>query len=459
MPSNTIFPMSSLAIENSKQLLERASQILDKDSPVEIRNLVHSLYPAETAHILASLEPEKRMKIWSVIPPSVMGEILVEVNVDVGSFLLSITDRNDLIAACENLGSDSMVDLLHVLPEPLLSQIIETIGTQNRNRFENSLQYADNTAGGLMSQDVLTVRSDVTLDVVARYLRLRGNIPASIDSLIVVDRTEQFQGVLPLSQFLASDPHKRVSDVMDSRKIAVPYSMPSRDVVKLFEQRNLLSVPVVEIDGKVIGRIALDDVVDVIKEEANHSLLGMAGLTEDLDMFAPVTTSAKRRAVWLGINLLTAFLAAWVIDLFEDTIQQIVALAVLMPIVASMGGIAGSQTLTLVIRGLALQQVSSENTISLLFKEISVALVNGLVWSVVVACVAGFWFHNAHLGLLLGSAMMINLVCAALSGVTIPVVLDKMGIDPALAGGVLLTTITDVVGFMAFLGLATLFLL
>jgi magnesium transporter len=297
------------------------------------------------------------------------------------------------------------------------------------------------------------------LDVVARYLRLRGNIPASIDSLIVVDRTEQFQGVLPLSQFLASDPHKRVSDVMDNRKIAVPFSMPSRDVVKLFEQRNLLSVPVVEIDGKVIGRIALDDVVDVIKEEANHSLLGMAGLTEDLDMFAPVTTSAKRRAVWLGINLLTAFLAAWVIDLFEDTIQQIVALAVLMPIVASMGGIAGSQTLTLVIRGLALQQVSSENTMSLLFKEISVALVNGLVWSVVVAGVAGFWFHDAHLGLLLGSAMMINLVCAALSGVTIPVVLDKMGIDPALAGGVLLTTITDVVGFMAFLGLATLFLL
>lgn len=451
--------MPSSAIENSKQLLERASQILDKGSPVEIRNLVHSLYPKETAHILESLEPEKRIKIWSVIPPSVMGEILVEVNVDVGSYLLNITDRKDLIAACENMGSDNMVDLLHVLPEPLLSQVIETIGAQNRNRFEQSLQYAENTAGSLMSQDVLTVRSDVTLDVVARYLRLRGNIPAGIDSLIVVDRTEQFQGTLPLSQFLASDPHKRVADVMDNRKLAVSYSMPSRDVVKLIEQRNLLSVPVVAEDGKVIGRIALEDVVDVIREEANHSLLGMAGLTDEQDMFSPVMTSAKRRAVWLGINLLTAFLAAWVIDLFEDTIQQIVALAVLMPIVASMGGIAGSQTLTLVIRGLALQQVSSENTMSLLFKEVSVALVNGLVWSVVVAGVAGFWFHDAHLGLLLGSAMMINLVCAALSGVSIPVLLDKMGIDPALAGGVLLTTITDVVGFMAFLGLATLFLL
>jgi len=451
--------MSSLPIENSKQLLDRVSKILEKDSQIEIRNLVHSLYPAETAHILESLDPEQRGKIWSVIPPSVMGEILVEVNLEVGSGLLKITDRKDLIAACENLGSDNMVDLLHVLPEPLLSEVIETIGAQNRSRFEAMLRYSDDTAGGLMSQDVLTVRSDVTLDVVARYLRKRGKIPDGMDSLIVVDRAEQFLGVLPLSQFLASDPHKKVLEVMDSRGIAVIYSMPSRDVVRLFEQRNLLSVPVVADDGKVIGRITIDDVVDEIREEADHSLMGMAGLNEEHDMFAPVATSAQRRAVWLGINLLTAFLAAWVIDLFEDTIQQIVALAVLMPIVASMGGIAGSQTLTLVIRGLALQQISTGNTMRLFVKEASVGLVNGAMWSVVVATVAGLWFHDIHLGLLLGSAMMINLVCAALAGVAIPVALDKLGIDPALAGGVLLTTVTDVVGFMAFLGLATLFLL
>lgn len=451
--------MSSLPIENSKQLLNRVGKILEKGSRIDIRNLVHSLYPAETAHILESLEPEQRAQIWAVIPPSVMGEILVEVNEEVGSGLLKITDRKDLIAACENMGSDSMVDLLHVLPEPLLSQVIETIGAQNRSRFEKTLRYAEHTAGGLMSQEVLTVRSDVTLDVVARYLRKRGKIPPGTESLIVVDRTEQFQGVLPLSQFLASDPHSKVADVMDSRGIAVIYSMPSRDVVRLFEQRNLLSMPVVADDGKVIGRITIDDIVDVIREEADHSLMGMAGLTEEHDMFAPVVTSAKRRAVWLGINLLTAFLAAWVIDLFEDTIQQIVALAVLMPIVASMGGIAGSQTLTLVIRGLALQQVSAGNTLSLLIKEVSVGLANGIFWSIVVTCVAGIWFHDSHLGILLGSAMLINLVCAALAGVTIPVVLDRLGIDPALAGGVLLTTVTDVVGFMAFLGLATLFLL
>ncbi|QPK62686.1 magnesium transporter [Methylomonas sp. LL1] len=450
---------SSIQLENSKQLLDRASKILEKDSRIEIRELVHSLYPAETAHILEALEPEQRAKIWAVIPPSVMGEILVEVNVEVGSGLLKITDRKDLIAACENLGSDNMVDLLHVLPEPLLSQVIETIGTNNRNRFEKAQGYDEHTAGNLMSQDVLTVRADVTLDVVARYMRLRGKIPASTDSLVVVDRKEQFQGVLPLSQFLSHDPHKKVADVMDARGTGVSYRMHNRDVAKLFEQRKLLSVPVLADDGKVIGRITMDDVVGVIREEADHSLMGMAGLTEEHDMFSPVMTSAKRRAVWLGINLMTAFLAAWVIDLFEDTIQQIVALAVLMPIVASMGGIAGSQTLTLVIRGLALQQVSTSNAVSLLFKEVSVGLVNGLIWSVVVASVAGFWFHDMHLGLLLGSAMMINLVCAALSGVAIPVALDRLGIDPALAGGVLLTTVTDVVGFMAFLGLATLFLL
>jgi magnesium transporter len=446
-------------IENSKQLLDRATHILTTGSQIDIRDLVYSLFPAETAHILESIEPEQRAKIWAVIPPAVMGEILVEVNAEVGTGLLNITDRKDLIAACENLGSDNMVDLLHVLPEPLLSQVMEAIGTHNRSRFEAALKYDGHTAGGLMSQDVLTIRADVTLDVVTRYLRLRGNMPASIDCLVVVDRKDQYQGVLALSQLLTHDPSRKVAELMDTSATAVLYNMSARDLAALFERRKLLSVAVLAKDDKVIGRVTIDDVVDVIREEADHSLMGMAGLTEEHDMFAPVMISAKRRAVWLGINLLTAFLAAWVIDLFEGTIQQIVALAVLMPIVASMGGIAGSQTLTLVIRGLALRQVSGGNVASLLFKEVSVGLVNGLMWAVVVSIVAALWFHNIHLGILLGTAMMINLTCAAFAGVTIPVLLDKIGIDPALAGGVLLTTVTDVVGFMAFLGLATLFLL
>lgn len=459
-PISYFLPMTpSAKPENSKHLLDRASEILTKGSQIEIRNLVHSLYPAETAHILESLEPEQRARIWAVIPPSVMGEILVEVNVEVGGNLLKITDRKDLIAATETMGSDSMIDLLHVLPEPLLSQVMESIGVHNRNRFEKALSYGEHTAGSLMSQEVLTIRADVSLDVISRYLRLRGAMPASIDSLIVVDRKDHFQGQLPLSQLLTHDPHTKVEAVMDTRSTGISYRMPSRDVAVLFEQRKLLSAPVLADDGKVVGRITVDDVVGLIRDEANHSLMSMAGLSEEQDMFAPVMTSAKRRALWLGVNLLTAFLAAAVIDVFEDTIQQIVALAVLMPIVASMGGIAGSQTLTLVVRGLALRQVTVSNAGSLLIKEVSVGLANGLIWAVVVSAVAGFWFHNPHIGMLLGAAMLINLVCAALAGVLIPVLLDKMGIDPALAGGVLLTTVTDVVGFTAFLGLATLLLL
>lgn len=449
----------SSELENTRQFWQRVNAILDKGSQVEIRDLLYSLYPAQTARILESVDQERRTMIWGIIPPAVMGEILVEVNAEVGSSLLRITDRKDLIAACENLGSDEMVDLLHVLPEPLLSQVMEAIGTHSRSRIEKALSYDEHTAGGLMSQDILTIRSDVTLDVASRYLRLRGKMPSATDSLFIVDRNDQFQGVLPLSDFLTHAPQTKVADIMDVRQTGIAYTMPSRDVALLFEQRKWLSAPVLADDGKIIGRISIDDVVGLIREEADHSWMGMAGLIDEHDMFAPVFKSSQRRAVWLGINLLTAFLASWVIDLFENTIQQIVALAVLMPIVASMGGIAGSQTLTLVIRGLALRQVSGSNVMSLLFKEVSVGLVNGLVWAVVVACVAGFWFNDPSLGLLLGSAMMINLACAALSGVTIPVLLDKMGIDPALAGGVLLTTVTDVVGFMAFLGLATLFLL
>ncbi len=445
--------------EQTKPLLDRAIEVLDTGSQFEIRNLIHSLYPAETAHILESLEAEQRAKIWAVIPPNVMGEILVRVNAEVGGGLLKITDRKDLIRAAENLESDDMVDLLHVLPEPLLSQVLESIGVHERNRLESALAYDDHTAGGLMTLDVLTIRADVTLDVVLRYLRQRGDMPSATDSLIVVDRTDHFQGVLSLNVLLTHDGDTKVSSVMDANATSIPYQMPAHDVAILFEQRDMLSAPVVTENGRLMGRITIDDVVGIIREEADHSIMSMAGLDEEQDMFAPVMTSAKRRAVWLGINLFTAFLASWVIGLFEATLAQIVALAVLMPIVASMGGIAGSQTLTLVVRGLALRQVSGANAGRLLIKELSVGAINGLLWAFVVALIGGVWFQSSSLGLLLGAAMVINLVCAALAGASIPVILDRVGIDPALAGGVLLTTVTDVIGFMAFLGLATVFLL
>ncbi len=452
-------PSSVLNQEKNESLLVQASELLEEGSLVEIRDFVHSLYPAETANILEALDIERRLMIWSVIPPSVMGEILVRVHTEVGQSLLKVTDRKDLIKATENLESDDMVDLLHVLPEPLLSEVMESIGVHERNRLEASLNYDEHTAGGLMSLDVLTIRPDVTLEVVMRYLHKRGDMPASTDSLIVVDRSDHLLGVLLLSDLLSNDPSTKVKDAMDSKRKGISYLMPAHDVAMLFEQRQMLSAPVVGENGKLMGRVTIDDVVGIIREEADHSIMSMAGLDEEQDMFAPVMTSAKRRAVWLGVNLVTAFLASWVIGLFEATLQEIVALAVLMPIVASMGGIAGSQTLTLVVRGLALRQVSHSNATQLLLKELSVGVVNGVLWAIIVAAIASIWFQSMDLGLLLGAAMVINLVCAALAGASIPMTLDKMGIDPALAGGVLLTTVTDCIGFLAFLGLATVFLL
>ena len=452
-------PSSTVNQENKKNLLAQVIELLEGGAQVEIRNLIHSLYPAETASILESLELEQREQVWRVIPPSVMGEILVRVRTEVGQGLLKITDRRDLIKATENLESDDMVDLLHVLPEPLLSEVMDSMGVHERNRLESTLSYDDHTAGGLMSLDVLTIRPDVTLDVVMRYLHKRGGMPDSTDSLIVVDRSDHLLGVLSLSDLLTNEPQTKVVDAMDARVKGLSYLMPAADVAMLFEQRQMISAPVIADNGRLMGRITIDDVVGIIREEADHSIMSMAGLDEEQDMFAPVMTSAKRRAVWLGVNLVTAFLASWVIGLFEATLQEIVALAVLMPIVASMGGIAGSQTLTLVVRGLALRQVSHANATQLLFKELSVGVVNGLLWAVVVAAIASVWFQDTDLGMLLGAAMVINLVCAALAGASIPLILDKIGIDPALAGGVLLTTVTDCIGFMAFLGLATIFLL
>ncbi|MEO1881399.1 MAG: magnesium transporter, partial [Methylococcales bacterium] len=425
----------------------------------EIRNLIHSLYPAETAHILESLDLPQRKLVWSVIPPNVMGEILIRVHTEVGQGLLKITDRKDLIKATENLESDDMADLLHVLPEPLLSEVMESMGVHERNRLESTLAYDDHTAGGLMSLDVLTIRADVTLDVVIRFLRKRMMMPSSTDSLIVVDRADRVQGVLPLSSLLIHNPATKVSTVMNAKVQGIPYQMSATDVAMMFEQRQMLSAPVVRENGRLMGRITIDDVVGIIREEADHTIMSMAGLDEEQDMFAPVLTSAKRRAVWLGVNLITAFLASWVIGLFEATLEEIVALAVLMPIVASMGGIAGSQTLTLVVRGLALRQVSTANASQLLIKEVSVGVVNGVTWATIVAIIASIVFQSTDLGILLGAALVINLVCASIAGASIPLMLDRLGIDPALAGGVLLTTVTDCIGFLSFLGLATIFLI
>ncbi len=450
---------TTVKLNHNKHQLERIIELLEEGSINDVRLFIHSLYPAETAHIIESLELTEREKIWSVIPPNVMGEILVKLHVEVATELIKITDRKDLIKATEKLESDDMLDLLHALPEPLLSQVFDSIAEVERKRLESALSYDDHTAGGIMSLDVLTIRADVSLNVVSRYLHKRGAMSETTDSLIVVDRNNHFQGLLPVTYLLTKDGHLKVSEVMNSNENGISYKMPTSEVALLFEQRDILSAPVLSEEGLILGQISIDNVINIIRNEEGHSLMSRVGLDEEQDMFAPVAVSAKRRAVWLGVNLFTAFLAAWVIGLFEATIDQIVALAVLMPIVASMGGIAGSQTLTLVIRGIALQQVNDANAGKILVKELLIGVVNGILWAIVVTIIAGLWFQSLSLGLLLGSAMVINLICAALAGATIPLALDKIGIDPALAGGVLLTTVTDVIGFMAFLGLATIFLL
>ena len=444
--------------DKTEQLLKQITALLETNSLYQARSLIHTLYPAETAHLLESLEPENRNKVWTLIPPNIMGEILVTLHVEVARKMIEITDRKDLIVAAESLESDDLVDLLHVLPESLLAEVLESIGITERSRLESALSYADDSAGGLMNLDVLTIRSNVTHETVLRYLRKRGEMPPATDSLMVIDRNGFFQGVLPLTVLLTKDLRTRVADSMETDEMAIPYQMSAADVAILFEQRDMVSAPVISENGRLLGRITVDDIVDVIRDEADHSIMSRAGLDEEQDMFAPVVVSARRRALWLGINLFTAFLASWVIGWFEATLAQVVALAVLMPIVASMGGIAGSQTLTIMIRGLALGQIGDTNAGKLLKKEFFVGVVNGLLWAVVVAAIAGLWFQNAGIGFLLGAAMVINLIFAAVAGAFIPLVLQRIGIDPALAGGVLLTTVTDVVGFMAFLGLATLFL-
>ncbi|MDX1253188.1 MAG: magnesium transporter [Gammaproteobacteria bacterium] len=423
------------------------------------RNMLNSLHPAEIAHLLESMPPQERLLAWELVDPELDGEVLSHLSDEVRPALLRLMDTHELIAATEGLATDDMADILQDLPQVVIQTVLQSMNVQDRQRVESVLSYPEDTAGGLMNTDTLTVRPDVTLDVVLRYLRLRGEIPETTDSLIVVTRADQYIGLLSLADLLTRDPELTVGEVMEREVEGIPATMAAIEVANLFEQRDLISAPVIDDEGKLLGRITIDDVVDVIRDEAEHSVMSMAGLREEEDIFAPVVASAQRRAVWLGINLVTAFLASWVIGLFEATIEKIVALAVLMPIVASMGGIAGTQTATLVIRGMALGRVGAANARRVVMKELAVGALNSMLWAVVVAVVALVWYQDWRIGAIIAAAMVINLLTAALTGTTLPLLLRKMGADPALAGSVILTTFTDVVGFLAFLGLATVFLM
>ncbi len=422
----------------------------------QVRTLLAEMHPSEIADLLESLPPKDRERLWNLIEPSLEGDVLSEIQDVVRSSLLEHMQPQEVAEATKDLDSDDAADILQDLPEDVIGSVLASMDAQNRERLASILSYPEDKAGGLMNIDVVPVRADVSLDVVSRYLRQLGSIPEQTDNLMVVDRENLYLGVLPLADILTKKPDTSVGQNM-IKEAGITADTPEQEVARIFEQRDWFSAGVVDADGKLLGRITLDDVVDVIQEEAEQTVRSMAGLGDD-DMFAPVLSSAKRRSIWLGINLLTAFLASWVIGRFSDTIEQLVALAVLMPIVASMGGIAGSQTLTIAIRGIALGQISKANSRALMIKEVAVGIFNGVIWAAVVAVIASLWFTNTSLGLIIGLAMIINLVIAAFAGAMIPMTLKRFGVDPAIAGGVLLTTVTDVIGFMTFLGLATVFL-
>ena len=423
------------------------------------RRALHALAPSEIADLLESLPPRQRAIVWNMVSPEDDGEVLLHLGDDVRDELIKQMDVNELVAAAEELDIDDLADFVEHLPETVTQQVLKALDADDRARLESVLAYEPDTAGGLMNTDTVTVRPDVTLDVVQRYLRLRGELPLHTDALFVVDRYSHYLGALPLAAILTRTPDELVSGVMERDRETMPAAMAEDQVAQRFEHADLVSAPVLDERNRLIGRITIDDVVDVIRRESEHKLMSMAGLDEDEDIFAPVRGAAKRRAVWLGINLLTAFFASSVVDLFQGSISKVVALAVLMPVVASMGGIGGSQTLTLMIRGLALGQIGYHNWRPLLRKELAVAIVNGALWAIVVGTIALLWFHNTALAVVVGMSIVINQTVAALAGIFVPLTLKRFGVDPALAGSVILTTFTDVCGFFSLLALGTLILL
>ena len=421
--------------------------------------LIGSLHPSEVARLLESLPQTERAVIWEMVDSEIGGDVLVELADEVRDGLIESMRTDEVVAALDGMEVDDLADLVADLPEALTREVIRSLDHQEAERLHAVLSYDEESAGGLMNVDVMTVRPDVTVEVVMRYFRAKGEIPDGTDCIYVVNRDNEYFGSLLLSRLLTVDPNRSVAEIMSPEIQPIPAHTPTEEVVWEFENRDLLSAPVVDEDNRLVGRITIDDIVDEIRDEAEHALMGAAGLDEEDDMFAPVVKSAQRRALWLGVNLATAFLAASVVDLFQTTLDKIVLLAVLMPVVPSMGGVAGSQSLVVITRAMALGQIDKNNARGILRKELLVGILNGLAWSLVVAFFTFLWFGEWSVGAVIAGAMIINMAVAALAGFSVPLVLRRMNIDPALAGGVVLTTITDVVGYMSFLGLGALFLL
>lgn len=450
--------ITEIAVESNQANLERINLALSQGAIARARQLINEdLAAPDIAHLLSSVPPKQRTILWNLVEAEELAaDVLAYLGEEERSEIVARLEPEELANLIESFEFDDKVDLLQELPESVIEEVLLSMDSQDRQRVEDVLSYDEDSAGGLMNTDVVTVRPDINVDVVLRYIRRYRELPPMTDNLWVVNRRDEFIGQVPISKILISDPNTTIREIMQTEVEPLIVSTHEDEVAQRFERLDLVSAPVVNESGKLLGRITIDDVVDVIRASADHSLMSQAGLDEDEDIFAPLVRTVKRRSVWLGINLLTAFLASGVIGMFEATLEQVVALAILMPVVASMGGIAGTQALTIVIRGMALGRVGSANIRALVSREVLIGTANGLFWSLVVGFAAFLWFGDFTLGYVIALAIIVNLIVAAVVGTLLPGYLKSLQIDPALAGGVVLTTVTDVVGFFCFLGIATL---
>ncbi|EJP71667.1 MAG: magnesium transporter [SAR86 cluster bacterium SAR86A] len=434
--------------------------IIDESSNLslnQIRRLLNKMSSSEIAHALESSPPKQRNLLFSLLKTEEEGDVLFELGEEIQQDLISSISNEELAEAVKELELDEIVDILQNLPEERMKKILSGMSQIDRKRIEVGLKFPENTAGGLLNTDVISVRPENSIEVVTNYLRGQKKLPENTDKIFVVNNDNEYLGELTISNIITSNPSMVVREIMETSSMPLNVNMDDKDVATTFERNDLISSAVVDDNGKLIGRITIDDVVDVIREDADQNLLGMAGVAEDT--FAPPGRAAKSRVFWLSMNLVTAFIAASAINLFQDALDKIVYLAVLMPIVASMGGVAATQTLTIVLRGLTLEQINTSNIRWLFKRELAVSIINGIVLSVLVGASTYLWFQDKMLAVLISCALVINLVSSVIAGILVPLILRKFNQDPAIGGSVVVTTFTDVIGFISFLGLATLYLI
>jgi magnesium transporter len=437
---------------------ELVENLVQKLHLVELQKLLDAMHPADVAYILESVPLQQRLVVWDLVKADREGDILLEVSDAVRETLIENMDEAELVAAAEQLDADEIADLAPDLPHEVMQDVFRSLSPEEREQLRSAMSYPGDTVGALMDFDMISIRDDVTVEVVLRYLRRLDEMPDQTDQLFVVDHAGRIKGLLPVNRLLVTDPDTPVVTMMEPDFIRLHPQEKAQDAAGAFERYDLVSAPVADETGKLVGRVTVNAVMDYIREETDSDRLSAGGLLEDEDLFASVWKSVRNRWTWLAVNLVTAFIASRVIGLFENSIAQLVALAALMPIVAGISGNSGNQTITMIVRALALGQITPGNARKLFAKEIGVSVLNGLIWGSVVGLFAFLIYHNWQLGVVMTGAMALSLLLAAVMGVAIPLTMQKLGRDPALGASVMITAITDSGGFFIFLGLATIFL-